>query len=478
MATDGTVNSAVATVMITVNPVNDPPVAVNDSYATDEDTALVVIAALGVLDNDFDIDPNPLTASLVATTTNGVLVLNPDGSLTYTPAQDFNGSDSFTYVANDGTVNSLIATVTITVNPINDPPVAVNDTYATDEDTPLTVTASVGVLDNDTDVELDTLSAVIAVTTTNGALALNADGSFTYTPNQDFNGTDSFTYFANDGTDPSASPATVTITVNPVNDAPVANADAYPAFEDTPLSIAAPGVLTNDTDVDPDTLTAVIGTSTSNGLLALNADGSFTYTPNLNFNGTDSFTYTANDGAVNSAPATVTITVAAVNDPPTFVDGGNPPTIVENSGPQAVPAWATAISPGPPDEAAQNLVFIVTMNGSTGTLTFATAPAVSTATGNLTYTASPATNGTATFEVVLQDDGGGADTSAPVVFTIEVLPTPTVVYVDDDWTTNVYGDDPDGAGPATVLGIEAFAMIQQGVNAVATGGTVNVADGT
>ena len=316
-ANDGTDNSNIATVNITVNAVNDAPVATNDAYNTNEDTALV-IAPAGVLGNDTDVDMDPLTAAVVTGPTNGNLVLNADGSFTYTPNANFNGLDSFTYQANDGTDNSNIATVNITVNAVNDAPVATNDAYNTNEDTALVI-APVGVLGNDTDVENDPLTATVVTGPTNGNLVLNADGSFTYTPNADFNGVDSFTYQANDGTD-NSNIATVNITVNAVNDAPVATNDAYNTNEDTALVIAPAGVLGNDTDVDMDPLTATVVTGPTNGNLVLNADGSFTYTPNANFNGLDSFTYVANDGSVDSAPATVNITVNAVNDAPVAAD--------------------------------------------------------------------------------------------------------------------------------------------------------------
>src|SRR5204862_411039 len=161
--------------------------------------------------------------------------------------------------------------------------------YSTNEDTPLTITAP-GVLGNDSDVDSPTLTSVLVSNVSNGTLALNADGSFSYTPHANFNGTDSFTYKANDGTADSNT-VTVTITVNAVNDAPVAVADSYSTNEDTPLNVAAPGVLGNDTDLDSPTLTAVVVAGPANGTLALAANGSFTYTPGSNFNGTDSFSY-------------------------------------------------------------------------------------------------------------------------------------------------------------------------------------------
>ncbi len=104
-----------ATVTVTVNDVNDPPVANNDTYSVDEDDTLNV-SAPGVLDNDSDPDSDPLTAVLVGGPSNGSLILNTDGSFIYTPAAGFNGTDSFTYKANDGTANSNVATVTVTVN--------------------------------------------------------------------------------------------------------------------------------------------------------------------------------------------------------------------------------------------------------------------------------------------------------------------------------------------------------------------------
>jgi len=313
-AFDGTALSNVATVTIIVSPVGDAPVAANDAFATDEDTPLIV-APPGVLANDTDPDGDPLTAVLVTGVSDGTLVFNADGSFTYTPDADFSGTDSFTYQADDGTDLSNIATVTITVTAVADAPVAVDDAFATDEDTPLIVPPP-GVLENDTDAEDDPLTAVLVTGVSDGTLVFNADGSFTYTPDFNFSGTDTFTYQADDGTDLS-NVATVTITVNAVNDAPIANDDTFTATADTTLTVVAPGVLLNDIDPDLDPLTAVLVTDVANGTLTLNADGSFDYTPNAGFTGTDTFTYVANDGTADSNVATVTITV---NAPPVAVD--------------------------------------------------------------------------------------------------------------------------------------------------------------
>jgi len=158
------------------------PVAGNDSYSTPEDTPLVVNAASGVLVNDSAQGAGPLTAVLQNDVTNGVLNLNADGSFDYTPNADFSGSDSFTYRAFESGAGSNPATVILTMDPVNDAPVALDDGYQTGPDTPLSVNALTGVLQNDTDVDLDLLQAILVTDVTDGLLSLNPDGSFDYTP--------------------------------------------------------------------------------------------------------------------------------------------------------------------------------------------------------------------------------------------------------------------------------------------------------
>jgi hypothetical protein len=186
------------------------PVAVGDSYTTTEDVPLVV-AAPGVLGNDYDPNGDPLVAVLESSSVSGTLVLNPDGSFAYTPTLDFGGVDTFTYHATDTISESNVAMVTLTVLPVNDPPVAVDDAYTTTEGVPLIVAAP-GVLANDGDVDGDVLVAVLESPPLSGTLILNPDGSFAYTPTLGFGGVDIFTYRAND-TIYESNVATVTLTV-------------------------------------------------------------------------------------------------------------------------------------------------------------------------------------------------------------------------------------------------------------------------
>ncbi len=289
-------------------PTNTAPVATADSYSTNQNTALVVPAA-GVLLNDTDAQAQPLTATLSTGPANGTLTLNANGGFTYTPNNGYVGSDSFIYRANDGSLNSNFATVSLTVISTNTAPVAAADSYSTNQNTALVVTAA-GVLLNDTDAQAQPLTAILSTGPANGTLTLNANGGFTYTPNNGYVGSDSFTYRANDGS-LNSNVATVSLMVISTNIAPVATADSYSTNQNTELVVPAAGVLLNDTDAQAQPLTATLSTGPANGTLTLNANGGFTYTPNNSYVGTDSFTYRANDGSLNSNVATVSITVSA-----------------------------------------------------------------------------------------------------------------------------------------------------------------------
>ena len=416
---DGALESAPATVHITINAVNDAPVAAADSYTSSEDTTMVVLAP-GVLGNDTDAEGDPLTASVVSGPTHGTLTFNADGSFTYVPAANYNGTDSFTYKANDGQVDSSVATVTITIGGVNDPPVANDDSYTVNEDTTLTVSAP-GVQANDTDLDGNTLTATRVSGPSHGTLALNADGSFSYTPAANYNGTDSFTYKVNDGTVDS-NVATVTITINAVDDAPVAGNNNYTTNENTTLTVAAPGVLGNDTDVEGDPLTAILVSGPGHGTLALNANGGFTYTPAANYNGLDSFTYKANDGTLDSNAATVTIAISAVNSAPGAVNDSY--TTAEDT-PLTIAAPGVLGNDGDADSS--TLTAIVVTNPSHGVL-------VLNANGSFTYTPAANYNGLDSFSYKAND--GTADSNvATVTITITAV-NDAPVASNNSYSTN------------------------------------------
>jgi len=222
--------------------------------------------------------------------------------------------------ANGGTFEGrALATADVTVTdatvsgcaapgpPFNTPPVANRDAYSTDQNTVLNVPAP-GVLANDTDADGDSLTAVQVTNARNGNVVLNADGSFTYTPNAGFYGADRFTYRANDGSADS-NVATVRIKVRRVNCPPIARDDTYRTKKDKRLVVPAPGVLGNDTDPDNDALTAWLVRGPAHGTLTLDPNGSFVYMPNRHFTGRDTFTYQARDAVSTSNTATVTIKV-------------------------------------------------------------------------------------------------------------------------------------------------------------------------
>ena len=277
------------------------PVALPQDLVTDEDTSLDI-----TLTGNF-LQPGPVTWEILTDPTNGVLAgTAPD--LVYTPNEDFYGEDSFTFRVSDGLSYSDPATIMIDVLPVNDAPVAVADTYETEEDTELNVAAP-GVLDNDSDVEGDPLTAILDTDVEQGMLTLNADGSFSYLPEENFYGEDSFSYISSDG-ELESEVVTVTITVTPVNDAPVAVDDSYMTDQDKALEVlAVDGVLSNDSDIEDDPLTAILVADVQFGTLVLDPDGSFVYIPDQGFNGVDTFTYQANDSELDSDVATVTITV-------------------------------------------------------------------------------------------------------------------------------------------------------------------------
>lgn len=305
IAFDGYHDSNTVTVDLTIYPVNDAPVVADDAYATDEDTPLVIDTGDGVLDNDSDVESDPLTAIIVADASHGTVALNTDGSFTYTPTANYSGEDTFTYKANDGELDSNVATVTIAVAPLNDPPFTFADAYTVNEDVVLIRNAALGVLANDFDDEGDPFTAALDSGPSHGEFEFNADGSFMYTPDANYFGQDSFTYTASDGM-LASDPQTVTINVLSVNDPPVAADDEATTHQQTSVTI---NVLANDSDpVEGDPLTPVVAANPLHGSVTVGPDSTLIYTPADAFYGVDYFTYVANDGD-NSNVAEVAVTV-------------------------------------------------------------------------------------------------------------------------------------------------------------------------
>ena len=299
---DGTIESNTGTVAITVTAVNDAPVAQDGSNTKEEDTDQTITLSAS------DVDGDELTYAIGTAPTNGTVTLT-GAEVVYTPNENFNGTDSFTFTSFDGTIESNTGTVAITVTAVNDAPVAQDGSNTKEEDTDQTITLSAS------DVDGDDLTYAIGTAPTNGTVTLTG-AEVVYTPNENFNGTDSFTFTSFDGTIESNT-GTVAITVTAVNDAPVAQDGSNTKEEDTDQTITL-----SASDVDGDDLTYAIGTAPTNGTVTLTG-AEVVYTPNENFNGTDSFTFTSFDGTIESNTGTVAITVTAVNDAPVAQDGSN-----------------------------------------------------------------------------------------------------------------------------------------------------------
>ncbi|HEV2529069.1 MAG TPA: Ig-like domain-containing protein, partial [Thermomicrobiales bacterium] len=453
--------TATGTVTIDVAAVNDPPVANDDAYSTTQNTPLRV-AAPGVSGNDTDAEGNPITVAVLTAppATAGMLTLSADGSFVFTPVRTFSGQTSFTYRASDGNGGVDDATVTITVNATAQDPVAASDSYSLDEDTTLTVPAATGVLSNDRDPQNDAITVVDPGTLTGsagGSLLLNANGSFTYTPVANYSGTETFTYRIQDTGGGQSAPATISFTVRPVNDAPTARNDSYSTDEDTPITISAPGVLSNDSDIDGDTLTVASNSTPANGTVSLSGTGRLIYTPNPNFTGTDTFTYTARDPGGLTSTATVTVEVRAVNDVPVAIDDAYS---VAEDGTLTVPV-GTGVLANDRDVDGDSLTVGLVTRPTNGQIVLA-------ADGSFVYTPNPDFNGIDAFTYTARDASGASDTATVQITVTPVNDAPDAsddgYTVDEDATltipagTGVLANDRDVDGdPLSVAVIQTTA---------------------
>jgi gliding motility-associated-like protein len=386
--------------VIVVNPVNDAPVAAGDSYSVVE-SGTINQALPGVLTNDSDID-NSFTSILVTSPSNGALTLNADGSFLYTHDGSETISDSFTYKVNDGITDGNTVGVTITIIPQNDAPVAADDNGVTTlEDTPVVIT----VLANDSDVDnaLDPATVTMVSGPSNGNVSVNIiSGVITYTPNSDYNGTDSFSYTVRDISNAVSGIAVVNIVVAPVDDAPVANDDNSTTPQDSPIVI---DIVQNDMDVENSLVPSsiVIISPPAHGTISIIVGGAISYTPVAGYEGSDSFTYTIADmnGSVSNM-AMVSILVTHTNSPPVAVDDG--PVTVVNTLPVVIDVLG---NDGDPDGAVSELTIVSVSAGTLGTAVIDN--------GRIVYQAFENISGDDSFTYVISDAMGLTDTAVVTI---------------------------------------------------------------
>jgi len=315
----GAVSNA-ATVTVTVSSVNDPPVAVDDAADTDEEVAVVI----NVLSNDSDSDGVLIPSSVMVTSgpsNGGTSVNTTTGAVTYTPNSQYNGIDTFTYtVEDDSGAVSNAATVTVTVSSVNDPPVAVDDAADTDEE----VAVVINVLSNDSDSDGVLIPSSVMVTSgpSNGGTSVNTTtGAVTYTPNSQYNGIDTFTYTVEDDSGAVSNAATVTVTIDSVNDAPVIILPLPELVFNEDDSLIYPILNFYNYVTDPDHPDSMLFYELRNGNnITVTPDSQiFTIKSPANWFGTDTLELSISDGELSDT-AEVFVTVNPINDAPMYVN--------------------------------------------------------------------------------------------------------------------------------------------------------------
>ncbi len=404
VANDGKADSLPKTVTVVVDPVNDAPVAAAapEAFRGDEDGVV-----RGTLAKGSDVDGDALTFRLVeGSARHGTVTVDAaTGAFAFTPDKDYNGPATFSYVVTDGKLDSAPKAVSLTLDAVNDAPVAAAapESFRGPEDVALKGTLSKG-----TDVDGDALTyRIVEGSAAHGTVSLDgATGAFTFTPDKDWNGTTSFSYVVSDGkldSDPKA----VTLVLDPVNDAPVAaaGAEAGKGAEDTVVR----GTLAKGSDVDGDTLGfKVVEGSATNGSVVVDAvTGEYAFTPDKDYNGPATFSYVVTDGSLSSAPKAVTLTIDPVNDAPVAAAA---PEAFRGDEDQVVRGTLAKGS----DVDGDALTFkLVDGSATHGTVT------VDAATGVFAFTPDKDYNGPATFSYVVTD---GILSSAPKAVTLTLDP--------------------------------------------------------
>jgi cysteine-rich repeat protein len=419
-------------VTVNVAAVNDPPVATDDTSSTAEDTPLT-LADAALLLNDGDPDGPSLSVTTVGNSVNGT-VSRSLGVITFTPSANFAGTASFEYSVGDGT-SSDVGLVTVTVTAVNDAPLAVDDVRTTAEDTALILT-SANLTTNDVDVDGPSLSVTAVGAAVGGTVSLSA-GSVTFTPAANFFGAAGFEYTVSDGsrTDVGA----VEVTVSPVDDRPVANADSATTNEDTAVDVS---VLANDPGLGDGSLVVSVTVAAGSGTATVQSGNVIRYTPSANFFGSDSFTYQVADGDGDVATATVSVTVTAVDDAPTAAAQ----SVSTNE------AVARIITLAATDVDSATLTFSIVSGPTSGTLGTVTSTGPTTA--RVTYTPTGTFFGADSFTFRAND--GALDSAAA---TVSVTVVNVIVCGDGNLegseTCDAVGTPANGDGCSSTCTVEA-----------------------
>lgn len=416
---DGNGGTDTGAVAVTVNPVPDAPVALDDAATTPEET----LVTIDVLVNDTDPDGEMLTVT-AATSPDGTVTINPNGTLDFTPAPDFTGDATISYTVSDPTGLTDTATVTVAVGDVNDPPVAVDDAATTPEDTAVLVDLRGNDTDPDNTLAELTLSD-ISVPEAQGSIVDNGDGTVTFTPAPDFNGEATITYTITDP-DGGSDEGQAIVTVTPVNDAPVAVDDTATTPQETPVIV---DLLGNDTDVDntnDELSVTAVSVPEAQGTVVNNGDGTATFTPAADFTGEATLTYTVSDpdGSTDEGQAVVTV-AAPGNAAPVTVDD----TAVTNQGaPVDIDVLANDTDPdGDP-------LTVSAASSPNGTVTI-------NPNGTLTFTPAPGFNGPAVIDYTASDGNGG---ETPGVVTVGVRDGIVTGTDDGDLIDTDFTGDPEG----------------------------------
>jgi len=423
-------------VVVNLAPVNDAPVAQADVFDSNEDEVVTLAQAL-LLANDSDVD-NPhadLVIVSVDNATHGTVALDADGSIRFVPEADYFGRAQFTYTVSDGVGGFTVGTASLNIAPVNDAPRLVGEQLAVDEDTQVRFTTE-ALLTNDHDVDNPHADLRISAVgdATNGSVQL-VEGEIVFTPRLNFYGGASFTYMVADGAG-GVSQATVAITFNPVNDAPVANSELIWGKRDITYTLTPAALLANDTDAEsPQNLRIAEIANVQHGTATLHPDGRVTFVPEPGYAGRGSFDYWVEDPEGARSMATAEIDFSRINQTPTLTDDSfvgyeDVPFVIS-----AAQLLINDTDDGDPTLANMGMRVTAVADATNGTVSVD-------ANGNVTFVPRVDFYGTASFRYQVTDPEG-ASTWAQAVLTVQSVNDAPII--EDIWYGRpIYGYEFDG----------------------------------